>query len=99
MLLFAMRWFGGGDAKLYAAIALWFDLSGGVVLIFSVGMAGLLLAVTYLAARRIGPFRSDPEERKNRRIPYGVAIGFGAVIAAYFVGWGKLFPGMAGLLG
>ena len=77
MLLFAMKWIGGGDAKLYAAIALWFPLSQGAWLLLATTLAGLVLAVVYLLTRRLVP----REQRKDRRIPYGVAIAAGAVTA------------------
>ena len=48
MALFAMKWFGGGDAKLYAAVALWFPLQKGPLLLLYVGMAGLVLAIMFM---------------------------------------------------
>lgn len=83
MLLFAIKWIGGGDAKLYATAALWFPLQSGHYLIFFVGLAGSVLAVLYLLTRRFtrGP---DGKKRTDRRIPYGVAIAAGA-IACWFL--------------
>ena len=104
MVLFALRWIGGGDAKLYAAIALWFDMKSAVILIFMTGISGLLLAICYLIVRmfirRKGPAKSTLVKRKQeRRIPYGVAISIGAVLTASFIGWAKLFPGIGPALG
>ena len=78
MVLFAMKWFGGGDAKLYAAVALWFPLQQGHKLLFMVGMAGLVLAILFILTRRFTK-DSDGKKRTDRRIPYGVAIAFGAI--------------------
>lgn len=78
MVLFAMKWFGGGDAKLYAAVAIWFPLQKAHFLLFYVGIAGLVLAILFILTRKFtkGP---DGKKRTDRRIPYGVAIAFGAI--------------------
>jgi prepilin peptidase CpaA len=78
MVLFALKWIGGGDAKLYAAAALWFPLQSGHWLIFLVGIAGAVLAVLFIITRRFtrGP---DGRKRTDRRIPYGFAIAVGAI--------------------
>ena len=78
MALFAMKWFGGGDAKLYAAVALWFPLQQGHMLLLMVGMAGLVLAILFILTRRFTK-NADGKKRTDRRIPYGVAIAFGAI--------------------
>jgi prepilin peptidase CpaA len=85
MLLFGLKWIGGGDAKLYAAAALWFPLAEGARLIFLTGIAGLVLAIVYFATRRWAKSSDDPgKKRTDRRIPYGVAIAMGA-IACWFL--------------
>lgn len=78
MALFAMKWFGGGDAKLYAAVAIWFPLQKGHFLLFYVGLAGFVLAILFILTRKftIGP---NGKKRTDRRIPYGVAIALGAI--------------------
>jgi prepilin peptidase CpaA len=76
MGLFALKWIGGGDAKLYASVALWFPLSSGPALVFTTTMAGLVLAIIYVLTRRW----VAKEKRKDRRIAYGVAIALGAVL-------------------
>ncbi len=97
MLLFGRGWIGGGDAKLYAAVALWFDWTGAVALLFLTTFSGLLLAVGFVVVRmlRVRFNRRDSivsKSRTERRIPYGVAIALGAVLTAAWVGWGKIFP-------
>jgi prepilin peptidase CpaA len=90
MGLFSMRWIGGGDAKLYAAAALWFNWVGAITLIFATTTAGLILAVTFVAARMLGLRKNVPKE--DRRIPYGVAIAAGAILSAAWSGWSAIFP-------
>jgi prepilin peptidase CpaA len=90
MGLFSMRWIGGGDAKLYAAAALWFNWTGAITLIFATTIAGLILAVTFVAARMLGLRKNVPKE--DRRIPYGVAIAAGAILSAAWSGWNAIFP-------
>jgi prepilin peptidase CpaA len=93
MGLFSQGWIGGGDAKLYAAVALWFNWAGAVALIFMTTMSGLLLAAIFIGARMAGLRKNVP--REDRRIPYGVAIAIGAISTAAWVGWGKVFPGFS----
>lgn len=90
MGLFGRGWIGGGDAKLYAAVALWFNWTGAVVLIFATTIAGLLLAISFVAARMLGLRKNVPKE--DRRIPYGVAIAAGGILSAAWQGWDRIFP-------
>lgn len=92
MGLFAMGWFGGGDAKLYASCALWFDFASSIVLLFSISMAGLILMLAMLVTRRFrkkrvhpNPFE-DENVRKTMQMPYGVAIAAGTILTIYWVG-------------
>ena len=84
--LFAAGKMGGGDVKLLAATGLWFDLRGAMMMIASVLIAGGVLALLIIVARR---FRwSEPTRerihllQRGGGIPYGVAISVGALIAA-----------------
>ena len=90
MVLFSRGWIGGGDAKLYAAAALWFDWAGAVALIFTTTIAGAALAITLIALRMLGVRKNVP--REDRRIPYGVAIATGAILTVAWTGWDRLFP-------
>lgn len=85
MLLFKLGWVGGGDAKLYAAVAIWFSGLEAALLIFATGMSGLILAIAYFLARKIGS-PGDGTAKRERRIPYGVAIAGGALIMGVKVG-------------
>jgi prepilin peptidase CpaA len=93
MVLFSRGWIGGGDAKLYAAAALWFNWAGAVTLLFMTTIAGLILAATFIAARMLGLRKNIPKE--DRRIPYGVAIAVGAILNAAWVGWPTIFPAIS----
>ena len=90
MVLFSRGWIGGGDAKLYAAAALWFNWTGAVALIFTTTIAGAALAIAFVASRMLGLRKNVPKE--DRRIPYGVAIAAGAILTAAWTGWNRVFP-------
>jgi prepilin peptidase CpaA len=86
--MFALRWIGGGDAKLMAAACLWLGLQGSGMFLLWTGVMGGLFCLTLLFAR----FHSRPYlagapgwvvhlmEPKGD-IPYGVAIAAGALMA------------------
>jgi prepilin peptidase CpaA len=85
--MFAMGWVGGGDAKMFAAIALWFgfDHLGDFALIAVI--AGGLLTVALLAFR-MAPlplmfYQQDWIVRLHHPrtgVPYGIALAAGALI-------------------
>jgi prepilin peptidase CpaA len=87
--LFALGLIGGGDAKLMPAIALWIGPAALMPFVFHTAMAGGLLAVTFLILRRLPqpsaaagtPWLSRLLD-KSGGIPYGVAIAYGALVAA-----------------
>lgn len=81
MGLFAIGAIGGGDAKYYAALAAWFPLRYGALLIVSVSLAGLALLVVWLPLRRWRKDRGAPADDAFRKLPYGVAIATGAILA------------------
>jgi prepilin peptidase CpaA len=92
MLLFKLGWVGGGDAKLYAGAAVWFSGTNAAMLIFATGIAGLLLAIVYLLKRKLR--RSDQQvPKKDRRIPYGLAIAVGAFFVGAALGPERLVTG------
>jgi prepilin peptidase CpaA len=90
IVLFAMRLFGGGDAKLMAAAALW--MGPQTILSFLVGtaMVGGALATAILLFRRI-PLPPELAARpwamrihsKDKGVPYGVAIAGGGLAIYY----------------
>ena len=80
-LLFARGWMGGGDVKLLAASALWFDLSHGWKMLLAVAIAGGLESLAVLLLRRL-PWSEDIRRRivwlgREEGLPYGVAIAAG----------------------
>ena len=52
MAMFALGWIGGGDAKLFTACALWLGLTSTPVFLLITALAGGLLAVGLLGARK-----------------------------------------------
>ena len=82
MALFALGGFGGGDAKFYAGVAAWFGLSEGLQLLVCVALSGLLLLIVWFVYRRAKgiPVRRTKEGPWDG-LPYGIAIGGGAITA------------------
>lgn len=86
--VFAVGWFGGGDAKLLAAAALWFGWPDSLRFVVYVVLAGgvLALAVSCWSALQIDSeirgwtrFKKVFELKPN--VPYGVALAAGALFA------------------
>lgn len=84
LFMFARGWLGGGDVKLWAAIALWmgFDRLGPFML--AVVAAGGALAILLVAVRRTLPVPADGESRtpllrRSGPIPYGLALCAGGL--------------------
>jgi prepilin peptidase CpaA len=95
MFMFALRWIGGGDAKLMAASALWMGASGLAPLLLYTTLAGGVLTLVLIAARRhgaafVGHTGPDADHWVGRLmdrqgdVPYGVAICVGALTAFPF---------------
>lgn len=94
-ILFMLRMMGGGDVKLFAAVALWFtpnSLMQLALLMFTLGLIYTLgYAVWYYCVRRksiVGKIESRRESYqhiKRSKIPYGpaIAIGLGAYLAIF----------------
>jgi prepilin peptidase CpaA len=88
MGMFALRWIGGGDAKLMAATCLWLGFSGSGVFLLYTGVIGGGFCLLLLTARaHAQPFVIRAPgwvvhlmEPKGD-IPYGVAIAAGALMA------------------
>ena len=82
--MFSAGLLGGGDVKLFAAVALWFDLQTSLFLLAAVFMAGGLLALIFIFSRII--LRRDrPNVSGSRKVlPYGVAIAAGSLIVIAF---------------
>jgi prepilin peptidase CpaA len=79
--LFSRGQMGGGDVKLLAALALWFNLIGLLWLLAAVSLAGGVLALGFILARLLRRQPDGPgKQRKSRGIPYGIAIVVGAAL-------------------
>jgi len=89
MAMFAAGWIGGGDAKLFAACALWLGPSGAPVFLLVTALAGGGLAVLLLnvrsASARTYLVAAPPSLARlatpGGDVPYGVAIAAGALAA------------------
>lgn len=81
MAIFAMKMWGGGDAKFYAAMAAWFPLAAGIGLFVSIALAGLIVALVWLAMAK---FRGQKLKRGDKVMPYGVAIALGGIVTQLF---------------
>jgi prepilin peptidase CpaA len=89
MAMFAAGWIGGGDAKLFAACALWLGLRGAPSFLLVTALAGGGLAVLLLNARSAalktyfaaGPAWLARLATPGGDVPYGVAIAAGALAA------------------
>jgi prepilin peptidase CpaA len=80
-LLFAGGYMGGGDVKLFAAVGLWTDFERAIVLIPAVLMTGGVLALLLLSRRFVPlPANAAGRSRKDKKVPYGVAIAIGTLI-------------------
>lgn len=90
MGLFAMRVIGGGDAKLMSAACLWLGVSGSPMFILGTALAGGVLCLALLMARKelrpwlgndMGPAWVTTLMEPRGDLPYGVAICVGALVA------------------
>lgn len=85
--LFALRWIGGGDAKLAAATTLWLGFGMTLPYLVYAALAGGVLTLSILALRRLPltPFLARYRwlERLHDRkgpVPYGVALAAGGLM-------------------
>ncbi|MGA0602647.1 A24 family peptidase [Caulobacter sp. KR2-114] len=87
IVMFALRWIGGGDAKLMAAASMWLGVQGLIPFVLYTGLAGGALALMLLAVRSawlrpfaaVGPGWVDRLATPGGATPYGVAIAVGAL--------------------
>jgi prepilin peptidase CpaA len=93
MLFFAGA-FGGGDVKMLAAVSVWAGWGGILPLGLRVAFLGGLLAIVILVFRRIPlPHRVAHIawiarlQRRDAGIPYGLAIGAGALLLLPRITW------------
>lgn len=87
MVLFACRFVGGGDAKLFAAAALWFGLQDMLSYALIASLIGGAFTLLLLFWRKVplpsGLYRYSWVVRLHAPdggIPYGVALAAGAIV-------------------
>lgn len=89
MLLFHFGWFGGGDVKLYAAVAFWFGFSNGFFLLFVTSICGVAIVALSILLRLLRTGLGSGEREKGsfmkRRIAYGLAIAAGGIFSLFWV--------------
>ena len=89
MVMFALRWLGGGDAKLLAAVSLWLGWTAIPTFLIGTALAGGAMAVMLLTLRSaplrplilLGPRWVNRLAEPGEGVPYGVAIAVGAFAA------------------
>ena len=88
MAMFALRWCGGGDAKLFAAAGLWIGLPGLAHYLMWTALGGGLFSLSLILMRGWAqPYAAGAPAWLGRLlepkgdIPYGVAIAAGALAA------------------
>jgi prepilin peptidase CpaA len=86
-ILFAIKVFGGGDAKLLAACAVWVGWAGLLEFFMFVALIGGVFALALIVFRRLilpeswtkKPWIQKLHDQEGG-IPYGVAIGLGGIL-------------------
>jgi prepilin peptidase CpaA len=79
--LFALKWMGGGDVKLFAALSLWAGLSRLAPLALVTSLAGAVVSLVMISPlRRFAPPPStEAQAAAAQPVPYGLAIAAGGL--------------------
>lgn len=85
--LFAFGVFGGGDAKMIPAVLLWMGPDAAIEFSFTMALAGGVLAVFVLFAKKLTPYWNVPAAlqgalEEEGGVPYAIAITVGVMMAA-----------------
>lgn len=86
--MFAARWIGGGDAKLFAAAALWLGWPAGLQFLLATTLFGGVLTLALLSLRSqplrpivlFGPGWVHRLAEPGGDVPYGLAIAAGVLM-------------------
>lgn len=84
-VIFAFGWLGGGDAKLMAATAFWWQWPDLLLYVTYTTLAGGVIALFILWGRKYVPVKVLTAEwlhrlvKDEKRMPYGLALAFGAL--------------------
>ncbi len=84
--LFALNVFGGGDAKMLAAVALWAGPGLLAQFLLITAITGGLLAAGFLVYGRVARFSSETAASRDESLdilPYGVAITAGGLLVCW----------------
>jgi prepilin peptidase CpaA len=105
-VMFALRLFGGGDAKLMAAAGLWFGTAETMSFLFYTAVAGGVLALAYvLWSMAVAAIKTragtETTYRETLRaiapkLPYGCALAAGAILAFPASWWADVGSRVAG---
>ena len=87
--MFGRGWMGGGDIKLLAASALWFNLGDGWRLLVAIALVGGIEALLIIVMRRL-PWSDAARNkalllRRGGPIPYGIAIALGVALMGWWL--------------
>jgi prepilin peptidase CpaA len=90
--LFSAGWIGGGDAKLFAAAALWLGWESIAAYAAATAIAGGALSLLYLALRLLPAgatayFSAYVRSIGQRDIPYGIALTAAALVLYPHCAW------------
>jgi prepilin peptidase CpaA len=94
VVLFIPGWFGGGDAKLMAAIGLWVGLENLFPYVLYVALAGGFIASLFATVRSmplprvfLGEAWALRLHHPDAGIPYGIALAAGALLVYPHTVW------------
>ena len=100
VLLFIPGWFGGGDAKLMAAVGLWIGTENLLPYMLWVALAGGVIAAAFIAVRSmplprifLGEAWALRLHRHDTGIPYGLALAAGALLVYPNTVWFAVLSG------
>jgi prepilin peptidase CpaA len=102
--LFALKLYGGGDAKLMAAASLWLGMDAWLGFVVYTTFCGGLMAILFIVARKMvfhqgwkKPLWVEKLLEDKGGIPYGIAIGAGAILSMSRSQMGEKWLSLAGL--
>ncbi len=94
LILFATGIMGAADSKLGTVFALWLGLKGFASFLVFMTLGGGILAVAALILQKRRPFKAPKKgswvarvQDGESKVPYGVAIVFGAIVAFFQIGY------------
>ena len=94
LAMFALKGLGAADSKLGTAFALWVGVKGLFLFLFYMALFGGVLGVAALLLRKFKPFKTPSEggwiarvQAGESKVPYGMAIVFGALVSFVKLGY------------